>query len=143
MIDEHTAQPLHWSVASSINSSANSSANTSSNGAANGSSNASANTSADAWRWRRTETPLTRFLGGTPANVALRLVLLSIVVGALLMWLDIRPIDVIETCVRFARRIWAMGFDAIRELGTYVLTGAMIVVPVWLVLRLFNLRRLR
>ncbi|MGO9134569.1 MAG: DUF6460 domain-containing protein [Methylovirgula sp.] len=139
MIDEHTAQPLHWSVASSLNSSANAS----SGEASNESSNASANTSSEAWRWRQTETPLTRFLGGTPANVALRLILLSIIVGALLMWLDIRPIDVIETCVRFARRVWAMGFDAIRELGTYVLAGAMIVVPVWLVLRLFNLRRLR
>jgi hypothetical protein len=91
-------------------------------------------------RWRRHESPLARFLGGTPANVALRLFFLSLVVGALLMWLDIRPIDLVQDVVRFARRIWSLGFDALREMGDYILAGAMIVVPIWLVARLLNWR---
>lgn len=94
----------------------------------------------EAWRWRQSSTPLTRFLGGTPANVALRLFFLSLVVGALLMWLDIKPADIIQGVVHFFQRIWAMGFDAIRELGNYLLAGAVIVVPIWLVLRLLNMR---
>ncbi len=90
-------------------------------------------------RWRR-ETPLARFLGGTPGSVALRLFFLSLIVGALLMWLDIRPADLVEDVVRFARRIWALGFDALREMGDYILAGAMIVIPIWLIARLLNWR---
>ena len=84
-----------------------------------------------------------RFLGGSPIAVALRLVLLSLVVGALMMWLDIRPQDIVLGFERFLRRIWSLGFEAVREMGDYLLAGAIVVVPVWFVLRLFNLRGAR
>ena len=96
--------------------------------------------SADLWHGHQPDTPLTRFLGGTPVNVALRLFLLSVVVGALLMWLDIEPADIVRETLHFVQRIWAMGFHAFRDLGAYLLAGAMIVVPVWLFLRLVNMR---
>jgi Domain of unknown function (DUF6460) len=91
--------------------------------------------------WRpQPRTPLTRFLGGSPVHVFLRLLVLSLLVGALLMWLDIRPYDIIDGVVRFAHRIWALGFDAIRQLGDYILAGAIIVVPVWFISRLLSSR---
>ncbi len=93
-----------------------------------------------AWRWRRNETPLTRFLGGSPLGVALRLFFVSLVVGALLMWLDISPADVVNGVIHFFQRIWDMGFDAIRQIGNYLIAGAVIVVPIWFVLRLINMR---
>lgn len=96
--------------------------------------------SAEAWRWHQPDTPLTRFLGGTPINVVLRLFLLSLVVGALLMWLDIKPAAITREVVHFVHAVWAMGFDAFRDLGDYLIAGAMIVVPVWFVLRLVNMR---
>ena len=99
--------------------------------------------SAEPPRPRRDESGLTRFLGGSPAAVLIRLVLLSFLVGALLMWLDIRPQDVLFAFERFVRRIWNLGFDAVRETANYVIAGALIVVPVWLVVRLLNLRSLR
>ena len=37
-------------------------------------------------------------------------------------------------------RISRLGFDAVREIVNYVLVGAAIVVPVWFVLRLLNMR---
>jgi hypothetical protein len=89
---------------------------------------------------RQPDTPLTRFLGGSPIGVFLRLFFLSLIVGALLMWLDIRPYDIIDAVVRFIHRIWALGFDAIRQLGDYLLAGTIIVVPVWLVSRLLARR---
>lgn len=85
-------------------------------------------------------TPLARFLGGSPVHVFLRLLVLSLLVGALLMWLNIRPYDIIDGVVRFAHHIWALGFDAIRQLGDYILAGAIIVVPVWFVSRLLSSR---
>ena len=95
---------------------------------------------ADANPWRRPDTPLNRFLGGSPASVLLRLFFLSLIVGALLMWLDIRPIDIFQGFIRLAHRIWALGFDAVREMGDYLLAGAVIVLPVWLAFRLLAMR---
>jgi hypothetical protein len=83
---------------------------------------------------------LERFIGGTPAAVFLRLLLISLIVGALLMWLDIRPMDVFNALNRFINRLWNLGFDAIREVLQYVLVGAVIVVPIWLIMRIFNTR---
>jgi len=94
----------------------------------------------NALRWYRPETPLTRFLGGSPVNVVLKLFFLSLIVGALLMWLDIRPIDVVQGVVNFVQRIWALGFDALREMGDYLVAGAMIVVPLWFIARLLSVR---
>jgi hypothetical protein len=83
---------------------------------------------------------LTRFFGGAPLAVVLRLLVVSLIVGALLMWLDIHPRDVIRGFETFFLRIWNMGFEAVRELAQYVFAGAVIVVPVWLVMRLLSVR---
>jgi Family of unknown function (DUF6460) len=94
-------------------------------------------------RSRPEETALNRFLGGSPGAVFVRLLFVSLIVGAFLMWLDIRPADVFRALKDLGDRIWALGFDAIRVLADYVLAGAAIVVPVWLVLRLMNMRNAR
>jgi hypothetical protein len=91
----------------------------------------------------RHETALNRFLGGSPGGVFLRLIFVSLIVGAFLMWLDIRPADVFRAITDLVNRIWGLGFDAIRVIGDYILAGAAIVVPVWLVLRLMNMRNTR
>jgi hypothetical protein len=98
---------------------------------------------AGAPQWHHADTPLTRFLGGSPVAVFVRLLFVSLIVGAFLMWLDIRPIDVFQGLTRFVNRIWSLGFDAIRDIADYILAGAVIVIPVWLVLRLLNMRNVR
>jgi hypothetical protein len=57
------------------------------------------------------------------------------------MWLDIRPWDIFSAIERFLNRVWMLGFDAVREIFQYVLAGAVIVVPVWFVMRLLNARK--
>jgi Family of unknown function (DUF6460) len=86
------------------------------------------------------DTPLTRFLGGSPGGVFLRLLFVSLIVGAFLMWLEISPWDIFREITDLVNRIWGLGFDAIRVVADYILAGAAIVVPVWLVLRLMNMR---
>jgi hypothetical protein len=83
---------------------------------------------------------LERFLGGSPFVVFARLALLSLLVGFFLVWLDIRPMEVLIGLRHLFERFWAAGFDAIREIGTYVAAGAAIVVPLWLILRLFSMK---
>jgi hypothetical protein len=86
------------------------------------------------------DSALTRFLGGSPGSVFLRLFFVSLIVGALFMWLDIRPVDILRGITDLFNRLSRLGFDAVREVFNYVLVGAAIVVPVWLVLRLMNMR---
>jgi hypothetical protein len=88
-------------------------------------------------------TPFEHFLGGTPANVIVRLLFVSLIVGAFLMWLDIRPADLYRGVVDTVHRIWNLGFGAIREVADYILVGAAIVVPVWLAIRLLSMRNPR
>ena len=86
---------------------------------------------------------LSRFLGGSPGRVALRLVFLSFVVGLILSALSIHPLDILRGIQRFVMRIYDLGFSAIEQLFSYFLLGAMIVIPIWFVLRLINSGRTR
>ena len=83
---------------------------------------------------------MTRFFGGAPLAVLLKLLFVSLIVGALLVWLNIRPADIIYGFEQFFRRLWGMGFDAIHDVGQYVVAGAIIVVPIWLIMRLMAVR---
>lgn len=87
------------------------------------------------------DSALRRFLGGSLLGTIFRLLVVSLVVGALLMWLNIQPFDIFRGLQRFFVSIWELGFDSLREIGSYILVGAAIVVPVWLVLRLLSMRR--
>src|ERR1700704_4590452 len=79
---------------------------------------------------------VTRFFGGPPLSVIFRLVLLSVLVGVILEALGFDPWNILDSLQRLVRHIWDMGFDAVRFLWRYLLLGAVIVVPIWFVLRL-------
>jgi hypothetical protein len=77
-----------------------------------------------------------RYLGGPPLAVIGRLVLLSILVGVILAAIGLDPWNIIQSVQRLLQHVWNMGFDAVRWLWQYFLLGAVIVVPIWLVVRL-------
>jgi hypothetical protein len=81
---------------------------------------------------------LTRFLGGSPLTVAGRLVLLSILVGVILAALGLDPRDIFRSVQELITRIWDMGFDAIRWVWRYFLLGAVLVIPIWFIMRLLK-----
>jgi hypothetical protein len=84
---------------------------------------------------------LTRFLGGTPLAVLARLVLLSVLIGVILAAFGLDPYNIIESVRVLLLRLWHMGFDAIEWLWRYFLLGAVIVIPIWLIVRLVNAPR--
>jgi hypothetical protein len=95
---------------------------------------------------QRTATPtgygaLARFFGGPPLSVIFRLILLSILIGVILEVMGLDPLHIIDSVRILVLRIWDMGFDAIRWLWRYLLLGAVIVVPVWLILRLTHMAK--
>jgi hypothetical protein len=77
-----------------------------------------------------------RFLGGPPLAVIGRLVLLSILVGVILAAIGLDPWNIVESVRRLIVQVWMMGFDIVRWLWRYFLLGAVIVVPIWLLVRL-------
>ena len=79
-----------------------------------------------------------RFFGGNPALVLLRLVILSMIVGVVLAALGFSPYDIIQNIRDLAVRIYDMGFAAIEKGVRYFLLGAVIVFPVWVVMRLLK-----
>ena len=86
---------------------------------------------------------LNRFLGGSPLAVALRLVLLSILVGVVLAAIGFDPYNILRSIQLLFQRLWDLGFDAVNWLWRYFLLGAVIVIPVWLISRLFGTPRNR
>ena len=76
-----------------------------------------------------------RFLGGPPLAVLGKLILLSILIGVVLSALGLDPWNIVDSLRRLIRTVWDMGFDAVRWLWQYFLLGAMIVIPIWLILR--------
>jgi hypothetical protein len=79
---------------------------------------------------------LSRIFGGSPAGVLVRLVLLSIVVGFILHAAHIDPEDIFRSLEELIQRIWHLGLEPLRWLWRYFLIGAVVVVPIWLLIRL-------
>ena len=83
---------------------------------------------------------LNRFFGGSPGSVLVKLLFLSLLVGAFLAFLDLTPFLLIDRLVGWLRSVFDLSFETVREVGRWIVYGAIIVVPVWLVSRLFGRR---
>jgi Family of unknown function (DUF6460) len=84
---------------------------------------------------------LYRFLGGSPLSVAFRLILLSILVGVVLAAIGFDPWNILHSIQTLFRRLWDLGFDTVNWLWRYFLLGAVLVIPIWLLSRLFGSSR--
>lgn len=84
---------------------------------------------------------LNRFLGDSPGRTLVKLVVISFIVGAVMSAFNWYPIDVIYAVRDFVVNVWELGFAALGRFGDYLLLGAVVVVPVFLVLRILSYRR--
>jgi hypothetical protein len=82
-----------------------------------------------------------RFFGGSPGRVLVQLVVISFVVGIVLNALGVSPYDIVNGLKDLAFRIYSMGFGTIEWAFRYFLLGAVIVFPVWLLMRLLRVGR--
>jgi hypothetical protein len=80
------------------------------------------------------------FLGGPLWSVLVKLVFLSLLVGALLAFLDVTPLELFDRIAFLVRSVFGLGFETIRDVGRWIVYGAVIVVPIWLISRLFRSR---
>ncbi|MEQ1716366.1 MAG: DUF6460 domain-containing protein [Hyphomicrobium sp.] len=80
------------------------------------------------------------FLGGHPFAVFVRLAVISILAGIVLSVFGITPKNFFRSLDQLARQIYDLGFGAVEWIFDYMVLGAMIVVPIWIVARLLRWR---
>ena len=73
--------------------------------------------------------------------VAVLLTVVSFVVGIVLETFGLDPATLFADALRSVRQIVEFGLSDIRQVGRILITGAMVVVPVWLLLRLLDSTR--
>ena len=71
----------------------------------------------------------------------IRLIFISLLVGAAMAFLGLSPRGLWDSLLRFVRSLGDLGFGALEEVFGWVIAGALVVVPVWLLARLFAARR--
>ena len=79
-----------------------------------------------------------RIFGGNPLAVILRLAIISLIVGIIMSALDIRPENLIYHVKLLVTRIYGLGFGAIEGVLGYLALGAVVVVPIWLIVRVVS-----
>ncbi len=84
---------------------------------------------------------LTRFLGDTPLRILVKLLIVSFLVGLVMSAFGWSPYDVVMGIRNFFLDIWNLGFRAIDRVLGYVLLGAAIVIPAFLLIRIANYRK--
>lgn len=77
-----------------------------------------------------------RWIGGSPAWVLVRLLLLSLVVGVILSALGLDPMNILSSLESLVRHLFSFGFDTVERLWRYIVLGAVIVIPLWLITRI-------
>jgi hypothetical protein len=83
------------------------------------------------------------FLGGSLPAVAVRLLVVSFVVGMLLTMFGFDPETIYGRLLGLVRYLADFGLTDLRQFGRILLTGAMVVAPIWFILRLMDSRRAR
>ncbi|CAN7193890.1 DUF6460 domain-containing protein [Rhizobium sp. LjRoot30] len=82
-----------------------------------------------------------RVLGDTPARTILKLIVVSLIVGFIMAVFGIVPMDILNGIRDFVLDLWHTGFAALGNVGNYLLLGATIVIPVFILLRILSFRR--
>lgn len=84
---------------------------------------------------------LTRFLGDTPLRVIVKLLVVSVLVGMVMNFFGWNPRDILWAIEDAVRDVWNMGFRAFDNIVGYLLLGAAVVVPAFILIRVVNYRR--
>lgn len=79
-----------------------------------------------------------RFFGGSPGSVIVKLLFLSLLVGAFLYYLDLTPLTLVGRIYKWLASLFDWSFETVRTVGLWIVYGAVIVVPIWLLSRIFS-----
>jgi len=80
-----------------------------------------------------------KIFGGSPPAVILKIAIASVCVGLLLAITGMDPMMVWEDAFATIGNVWSLALDWFAWAGKYLIMGAIIVVPIWIVVRLFDM----
>jgi Family of unknown function (DUF6460) len=81
---------------------------------------------------------LAKFLGGSPKDVFFKLIIMSLIVGILLAWWGYNPYNLLHSIENLFYYFWNAGFEFFYGLWRYLALGAVVVIPLWLIMRLLG-----
>ena len=84
---------------------------------------------------------LNRLLGDTPGRTLVKLAILCVVVGFVMSTFGLYPMDIVHWIRRTFFDLWRNGFAALGRVGDYLILGAAVVIPVFILLRILNWRK--
>ncbi|MFC5991484.1 DUF6460 domain-containing protein [Limoniibacter endophyticus] len=82
----------------------------------------------------------TDFLGDSPLRILVKLAIVSFLVGIVMSAFGWGPYDIYYGIRDFVVDIWRLGFNSVNRFAGYLLLGASVVVPVFILLRILNRR---
>lgn len=80
-----------------------------------------------------------RFFGGNPAGVILKLAVASVIIGVILSAFGFNPDSLYDAVMEIGKWISNLSFDAVKRVTKYLALGAIIVIPLWLISRVFSI----
>ncbi|HZV21220.1 MAG TPA: DUF6460 domain-containing protein [Hyphomicrobiales bacterium] len=80
-----------------------------------------------------------RFFGGSPAAVIAKLAVASVIIGVVLSFFGFNTENLYDAIMRLADWISSLGFDAVNKILRYLALGAIVVIPLWFLSRIFSL----
>lgn len=82
-----------------------------------------------------------QFLGDSVGRTIVKLVVISLLVGMMMNVFGIAPMDIFYGIRDFIVRLWAQGWAALGRFGDWLILGASVVIPVFIIMRVLNYRR--
>ncbi len=79
-----------------------------------------------------------RFLGGSPGSVIVKLLFVSLLVGAFMAAVGITPMGLVNRIADLIQGLFNLSYETVRQIGLWLLYGAMVVIPIWLILRVIG-----
>jgi hypothetical protein len=79
---------------------------------------------------------LERVFGGNPVSVLIRLGIMSLFVGFVMSIFGFNAVDLVNAVIDMVEEAFRDGAGVFRQIWAYILTGAAVVVPIWLFMRL-------
>ncbi|MBO6827129.1 MAG: hypothetical protein JJ879_13060 [Sneathiella sp.] len=71
-------------------------------------------------------------------SLIIKLLIGSFLVGWMLTWFDITPLELLEDLTGTIGEIYALALSSVRWAADYILLGAVIVVPIWGIVAAIN-----
>ncbi|EJF83075.1 DUF6460 domain-containing protein [Bartonella rattimassiliensis] len=78
------------------------------------------------------------FLGGTLSRISIQLLLLSFFMGIVMSFFGWTPRNFIQKIIDFFQYLWKTGLIILTNFFHIAMMGAIVVVPIFLILRIFH-----